>query len=884
MRTHLHYSNTLPIMGIIIALCSLVISSGLNAQETDWRQEVKKNNPQNFFEIQKAFNDYWKDKTPQKGTGVKPFQRWLWYWESRVDKQGNFPPASITWNEWAKYEALQDLKSSAASSGNWAYAGPDSANGGYYGMGRVNCIVFHPTNKDIFWIGTASGGVWQTVNFGKTWTTTYGNQPVLGVSDMVASNTDPVVLYVATGDGDRGSGCDVNNTSKGDTKSIGVLKSVDGGQNWKTTGLNFLVSEQKLIGRIVMNSLNSKTLLVAASDGIHKTTDGGTSWINKKPGFNFLDIIYKPGDTLTLYAATYDPTESGSAQVYNSRDGGETWDVKTTFSKILRIGLAVSNAAPNRVEAACVNKKEGLQGLYRSDYSGDSFSPYYLVDTNCTKNLLNSKMIPDNTCKGQGEYDLAFAINPANASEIYLGGVNTWKSITEGQTWNLANYWTDYKNPSIPVVHADKHYLKYHPLVPGCLFEANDGGVFYTTNGGAKWNEITRGLPISQIYRIGVSQSTSSQVICGLQDNGSREKYSNGWGEVSGGDGMECIIDYSNNKIQYCTYTYGEIYRSLTGSWETYDTISKNIPGGQQEGAWVTPYVLNPKNPKSIYAGYYKVYKSMNRGNSWAAISDSIQGKNTIRSIAVAPSDTMSIYVATFTKIVHSKNGGQSWDTITAGLPSGSNITFIAVDPANADNVYVSLSPYIAGQKVYKSINAGQIWTNISGTLPNLPVNCIIYEKGSKEGLYVGTDVGVFYKNANLSDWVPFNNGLPNVMITDLEIFEEGKTLYAGTFGRGLWQSDVYRPAGIAEQQSSGLRLFPNPSDGNFTLEFIKPEQNKIVALEIFSIDGRQIWRRDNLSTGQYQISIPQLSSGVYQMKVILSDKTVTNFKMIISH
>ena len=217
-------------------------------------------------------------------------------------------------------------------------------------------------------------------------------------------------------------------------------------------------------------------------------------------------------------------------------------------------------------------------------------------------------------------------------------------------------------------------------------------------------------------------------------------------------------------------------------------------------------------------------------------------------------------------------------------MPSGSNITFIAVDPANADNVYVSLSPYIAGQKVYKSINAGQIWTNISGTLPNLPVNCIIYEKGSKEGLYVGTDVGVFYKNANLSDWVPFNNGLPNVMITDLEIFEEGKTLYAGTFGRGLWQSDVYRPAGIAEQQSSGLRLFPNPSDGNFTLEFIKPEQNKIVALEIFSIDGRQIWRRDNLSTGQYQISIPQLSSGVYQMKVILSDKTVTNFKMIISH
>lgn len=885
MKRVVFKGNPITMIGLVCIFSFLMISSGLKAQQTGWRQEIIKKNPQNYFEIKKAFNEYWKGRTPQRGTGVKPFQRWLWYWESRVDKQGNFPPASITWNEWAKYEAAHDLKSSNASFGNWGYAGPDSAPGGYTGMGRVNCIVFHPTNQNIFWAGTASGGVWKTENFGQTWTTTYDQQPVLGISDMVVNYLHPDTLYVATGDGDRGSGQDVNNTKKGDTKSIGVLRSKDGGLTWETTGLNFLISDQKLIGRIVMNPSSTNTLLVAASDGIHKTTDAGVSWQNKKPGLYFRDIKYKPNDPMILYASTFDPSGEGAAQVYRSVDGGENWDVVTSLSDVTRIDLAVSASAPTQVDAACVNKKDGLYGLYRSINSGQGFNPYFIVDTtNCANNLLNSNIAPDSTCKGQGDYDLGFAINPLNANEIYIGGINTWKSLNAGQTWTIVNYWSSWQNPSIPVVHADKHFITYHPLIPNCLFETNDGGVYYTTDGGVKWNEISQGLYITQIYRIGVSQSNQNQVICGLQDNGSRQKFFNGWFYVSGGDGMECIVDYTNNDIQYASYTNGQIYRTLTGDWNAFDTISKNLPGGQQEGAWVTPYVINPKNPKSLYIGYYKLYKSLDRGNTWTAISDSIEGSNTIRSIAVAPSDTTSIYMASFAKIVHSTNSGQNWDNITSGLPAGINITYIAVDPANANNVYISLSPYINGEKVYKSTNAGQTWTNISGTLPNLPVNCIICEKGSDEGLYVGTDVGVFYKNATMTDWVPFSNNLPNVMVTELEIYDAAKTLYAGTYGRGLWQSDVYHPTGISEQQSSGLRLYPNPSDGNFTLEFIKPEQKKIVSLEVFAIDGKQLWRKDNLATGKYQISIPQLSSGVYQMKVILSDKTVTNFKLIINH
>ncbi len=171
-----------------------------------------------------------------------------------------------------------------------------------------------------------------------------------------------------------------------------------------------------------------------------------------------------------------------------------------------------------------------------------------------------------------------------------FGGITTWKSTNAGVDWTANNNWTSYSGynkSGAPVVHADKHALIYQP-VSGVLFEGNDGGIYKTIDGGVNWSDLSNGLVISQLYRIGVSQTSSTTILSGLQDNGSK-KYSSGtWSDVTGGDGMECIVDFSDASYMYATYVRGEIYRNTDGFiTQSTTTISENIPGGQPTGAWL---------------------------------------------------------------------------------------------------------------------------------------------------------------------------------------------------------------------------------------------------------------------------------------------------------
>jgi photosystem II stability/assembly factor-like uncharacterized protein len=787
-----------------------------NGQE--WLESVSKANPKNFYEIQKAFNDYWKDKTPQKGVGYKQFRRWEWYWEQRVDKAGNFPKNDCVIKEWESYSKShrEQLNDNSFSSANWTSLGPNITPGGYHGLGRVNCIAFHPTNINTFWIGTPSGGIWKTTNFGQTWTTNSDNLPVLGVTDIAVDYSNPNTLYIATGDGDGGSLSYCTNSPNGDTKSIGILKSTDGGNTWATTGMNWDVTNAKLIRRLIIHPSNPNILLAATTDGIYRTNNAGVSWTNQKPGY-FMDIEFKPGNPNYVYAAFYDLV-SGGAQIFRSTDGGINWISVISLSGVIRINLAVTANSPSLVEALCVNTDGGLKGLWRSNDSGASFSQYYSA-SNCSYNMLNAYFPPDNSCTGQGSYDLAYQINPNNLNEIWLGGVNTYKSINGGTNWYLINYWTE-NNFSVPVVHADKHFFAFHPLNPNYFFECNDGGLYYTSNGGTTWNDISNGLQISQIYRIGSSVTNPGYVICGMQDNGTRELFSGNWYEATGGDGMECAIDPTNYNYEYASYVNGEIYRTLTGSWSNSTIISNNLPGGQQIGAWVTPYMLDPNTPTIIYAGYSDVYKSMNQGTSWVKMSTNLTGGPgyPLRSLTIAPNNSQFVYTAKFSEIYKSTNAGSTWSIITSNLPTlYASITYIAVSPTDANTVYVSLSKYSGGNKVYKSTNGGGSWTNISGTLPNLPVNCIVYENNSNEGLYIGTDVGVYYKNATMSDWIYYNTGLPNVVVTELEIHYSTGKIRAATYGRGLWESNLYLSTYQITTSSNPVSGGTTSGGGSFT-------------------------------------------------------------------
>lgn len=775
-----------------IALVLCLLCGAFYAQAQDWTKKMQQNNA-NFYDIKKSFNEHWKDRPYERARGYKQFKRWEYFWETRVLPSGEFPKAGIKQTEWRKYlQTHPELKNGdmlrTTGSGNWTTMGPNSSGGGYEGVGRINCVGFDPNNSSIYYVGTPAGGLWKTADGGSSWSNLTDDLPVIGVSSIAVHPTNSNIIYIATGDADGG-----------DTPSVGVMKSTDGGSTWNATGLNWEMSQGRRISVLLIHPGSPDILVAATSIGIYKTTNAGSTWSVTASG-SYRDMEFKPGSPATMYATGQG--SNSSHQVFVSTNTGSSWSQTTNFSGKGRVAIAVSAANPSFVAAVTSGSSNGFAGFYTSSNSGSSFS---LKFSSSSKNLLGWA-VNGNDSGGQGWYDLAITVSPTNANIIHVGGVNNWKSTDGGSSWNINSHWSG--SGGITTVHADKHYLTYHPTQTNTLFECNDGGIYKTTNGGSSWTDITNGMAHTQFYKIGVSQSNASYVVAGAQDNGTKLKSASSWSNIGGGDGMECIIDPSDHNIQYYSIYYGRITRLNNGS---YSTISDNIPG-KPKGAWVTPYVLDPSNGQTILIGYNDVFRSTNRGDSWTNISNGQVGSSNLNAIAVAPSSSNTIYAATYRAIYRTTNAS-SWSNITNNLPTSSNsITYIAVSSTDPNTVWVTLSGYTSGNKVFKSTNGGTSWTNISGSLPNLPVNCITHDSNtSNESLYIGTDVGIFYRNNTLNDWVSFSNGLPNVVVRELEIQKATSKIRAGTYGRGLWESDLY---GSSSSTAPSITSF-TPSNGD---------------------------------------------------------------------
>jgi photosystem II stability/assembly factor-like uncharacterized protein len=803
------------------------------------------------------FNDYWKDKTPGKGEGYNQFKRFEYFYESRLAEDGHLPSADINFKTWETYLKNYKYSGSRNSQSNWLPSGPSAPSNSapYQNIGRVNCMAFHPTNPNILRVGTPAGGIWKTTNHGDSWIPMTDNMPNLGVSSIVIDPTNPDIIYWATGDGDGRN-----------TFTIGVLKSVNGGAAWYTTGFTSLLSTQHRIFKMVMHPTDRNTLLIATTNGIWKTTNGGANWTQSSSSW-WPDIEYHPTNSSIMYSANW---VSGASKIYLSTNGGTSWVAKANISTNLgRIAIAVHPANPDKVIAICTrNDNGGLEGIYESNDLAESFQKIYAVD-NAEQNIHGSYFTGSNvSTKGQGGYNNAFIINPKNPQELFVGGVNTWKSLDGGKTWKINTYWVG-NSSGVQVVHADKHNFYYHPLLPNRLYDCNDGGLNYTDNNGNNWEDISTGLNISQIYRIGITEQNNKTVMAGLQDNGSKNFSLGSWTDVWGGDGMQCHIDPANENIKYAmSQNAGSMVRT-SNNWATRSSILGSHPE-KEKGAWITPYILAPHNPKRIYIGMKGFYKTDNNGGTWVKLCDSLPSGLQFRHIVTHPQDTMTFFASTSFVIFKSSDGGQTWNQLINTSPRV--ITSLKIHEKDPSKMYMTQGNYTAGQHVFQSIDGGNTWSNITFNLPNIPANSIAVHK-ENDAIFVGTDLGVYLKTDKSNDWILYSNNLPNTIVNDLKINYTANTLWAATYGRGLWSTIMQFSSGNEDKQivDGHLKVYPNPGIGDLQMEYNLKQKAEII-ISIIDIQGKTLsvntLGHQNSGAHVYKLPTENLKDGLYFVKL----------------
>lgn len=739
-------------------------------QSQQWVDKMQ-DTTQNFYSIQQEFNAYWQNKPYERGKGYKAFRRWEWFTGPRVYPSGNLKYASRSkaMEEFQNYLTQNPLiakkiksKISSSTSGNWTPLGPYGSpiNGD---AGRITFIRFMPNNPNTIFVGTGAGGMWTSTDGGGTWTTSTDALEVLGCSDLAINPLNTNIMYLATGDNDAG-----------DTYSTGILKSIDGGLTWNTTGLNWPVINARRVGRLLINPLNPNILFAATSVGIYRTNNAGLSWAMVKSG-NFKDMEYRPNDTSIVYAVT-------QTTFFKTTTGGNT---SASFVQVTsglpsngaRQVISVTPADPNYVYILRSASDNSFGGLFRSVNSGASFT---LMSS--SPNIFGWSSNGTDT-GGQGWYDLALGVSPIDKNELICGGVNSWKSYDGGANWFLNTHW--YGNGA-PYVHADLHAVEY--LNGTTCYLGTDGGVALTVDGSSSWVTINGQMNIAQVYRIGQSTSNPDYILSGHQDNGTNLLNGTTWKEVYGGDGADCFVDWSNNNTLVESYVNGDFNRSTNGG-NNWTSISTGLTGS---AAWVAPIIQSPHDANTYYCGYEQVFVSSDQGTSWVQMG-TLTSNSSILFLAAAPSNSLVLYAATNGTLFKTIDGGANWINITSGLPSGSaQISRVAVDNTDENNVFVSFSGYSAGNKVFVTTDGGTNWTNMSNGLPNLPVNCVIYSNNTNDALYIGTDVGVYYIDGSMTSWTPFMTGLPNVIVNDFEIYYPTGKIRAGTYGRGVWESDLF--------------------------------------------------------------------------------------------
>ncbi len=470
-------------------------------------------------------------------------------------------------------------------------------------------------------------------------------------------------------------------------------------------------------------------------------------------------------------------------------------------------------------------------------------------------------------------------MSPTDINTVYTGGINIWKSTNGGVNFSPQTYW--YYPQGFAYVHADIHALEFFGTR---LFTGSDGGVFSSTNNGTNWTDKSPGLDIMQFYRIGGTPSNANFIIGGTQDNGSDILKNGNLTHIFGADCGEALIDYTDTNIVYCEYQGGGILKSTNGGVDLNDATG----GITENGAFVTPYIMHPTDHNTLYAGFVNVWKTTNGADSWTQLSTTL-GSGTITSLAISRSDPNFLYASKSGSIFVSENSGADWSNRSSGLP-GFSISYIAVHSTDPNTAWASVSGYNTGQKVFKTTNAGVNWINISGTLPNIPANCVTFEDGPKEGIYVGMDVGVYYTNNQLSGWVPYFDGMPNVIVREIEIHYPTSKVRAATLGRGIWQATLASQLVGINNPVTGIpnnfylkQNYPNPFNPVTKINYDLPKSG-YVSLKIYDGLGKEVANlfegEQSAGSSSFDFNGYNLSSGTYYYRMEAGINNLIQYSM----
>lgn len=831
---------------ILVLFWSICIIKANAQDQHEWR--TLQNQGENFRVIQQKMEAKYAGKSsnkrsPNYSRPYKQYKRWEYYWKSRVNERGQFVGAEQTYQE-AKILARRTTARSAAA--NWTILGPTtlptSSISAYGGMGRINAIAWESGNTNILYAGSPSGGLWKSTNGGTAWVPLTDNEITLGVSDIVVSHADANTIYLATGDANGQQNA-----------SIGILKSTNGGSTWSQTGLTFPKSSTVQTARIVQHPTNANTLLATSTNGIHKTTDGGANWstVYNNPAH---DLEYDPNNAMIMYA-------SKNNDVLKSTDGGNTWNAIATNSNITgRIELGLTKANSNVIIGV-----DAAGGAIKSTDGGGTWT------------ALSS--FSSLGFSSQGGYNIAVAIAPTDQNLMMVGGVNGFRSTDGGTTWEkyLDGYW-ETGNPYF-YVHSDHHVFKFLPNST-TMITGNDGGVHRgDASASTPWTDLSSGLAITQYYGLAVDPTNTGTILAGAQDNDVGQFNGTTWfNRVGPADGIEAMIDPSNpTMVQYASIQQGGLTRTDDG-WASEINISPPANGC----GFVWPMVMDPATPTTIYAGCDEIYKSTNKGDSWAAITSGQSNGNVYTRVAIAPSNANIIYASYGTaNMVVTTNGGTSWTTLTVPGGGFDELTGIAVAPTNPQKLWVTYAGYTGGDKVFLSTDGGNNWTNISGSLPNIPVKCVVAQSGSNnEDVYIGTDLGVFHRNNTLSDWQAYSTGLPNVIVNDLEITYSNNKLRAATFGRGVWESDLNtviasNTALNDKKEAFTYTVAPNPTTGIVTLN-IQSSNEEMYGITVYNLIGGVVYHQENMTNGQHTIDLSNVANGMYMVSIATKESIQT--------